>query len=344
MLRRVAAGRLYRYSLFGPAPADLGQGLAQRWTGDAERGAAIAAGDIELAGEMVRNPEPRWFPAAAGPEWLAAWHGFAWLADLAAGGNATREAGRELLRSWLAENAAWHPVAWRSDVLATRLFAWIAYLDEIVGRDQEPGLRRAMLQSFAAQLRHLGRTAGWECAGAQRLRALKGLVAGGIVLGGPSSRLARGLHALEREVTAQILPDGGHRSRNPSLQLQVLQDLIDIRGVLRAAGMPTPAALQEAIERMAPVLRLFRHGDRRLALFNDSLEEDGILIDLVLTRSEAKGSAPLRAPSIGFDRLQANQSLVILDTGGPPPHGFDAQAHAGPAMSHPMTGSKSAPA
>ena len=47
---------------------------------------------------------------------------------------------------------------------------------------------------------------------------------------------------------------------------------------------------------MAPMLRFFRHGDRRLALFNDSLEEDGILIDLVLTRSETKGQRPLHAP------------------------------------------------
>ena len=28
---------------------------------------------------------------------------------------------------------------------------------------------------------------------------------------------------------------------------------------------------------MAPMLRFFRHGDRRLALFNDAIEEDGVL-------------------------------------------------------------------
>ena len=55
------------------------------------------------------------------------------------------------------------------------------------------------------------------------------------------------------------------------------------------------------------MLRFFRHGDRRLALFNDSLEEDGVLIDLVLTRSETKGRAPSHAPDTGFDRLQAVQ-------------------------------------
>jgi uncharacterized heparinase superfamily protein len=110
----------------------------------------------------------------------------------------------------------------------------------------------------------------------------------------------------------------------------VLQDLIDTRGVLRSAQIEVPAALKDAIERMAPMLRFFRHGDRRLALFNDSLEEDGVLIDLVLTRSETKGRAPSHAPDTGFDRLQAFKSLVLIDTGKPPPRGFDDHAHAGP--------------
>src|SRR5262249_53173465 len=177
--------------------------------------------------------------------------------------------------------------------------------------------------------RHLARTASWEMKGAARLRALKGLLAGMAVLGSPQSRLARALKTLERELSVQILPDGGHLSRSPSLQLQVLQDLIDIRTALRAGQIEVPVALRDTIERMAPMLRFFRHGDRRLALFNDSLEEDGVLIDIVLTRSETKGRAPSHAPDTGFDRLQAGKSLVLIDTGKPPPHGFDEHAHAG---------------
>jgi uncharacterized heparinase superfamily protein len=149
------------------------------------------------------------------------------------------------------------------------------------------------------------------------------------VLDSPEPRLAKTLKTLERELSVQILPDGGHLSRSPSLQLQVLQDLIDTRVVLRAGQIEVPGALKEAIERMAPMLRFFRHGDRRLALFNDSLEEDGVLIDLVLTRSETKGRAPAHAPDTGFERLQVSKSLVLVDTGKPPPRGFDDHAHAG---------------
>jgi uncharacterized heparinase superfamily protein len=330
VLQALAAGPFYRHTLIGRVPADLRLRVSQRWPGDGKRGAAIAAGEIELAGEVVRNPSPRWSPPSVGPKWLAAWQSFGWIADLAATGGTARDAARELVQSWIAENANWNTLAWRSDVLATRVFAWLVHFDEIVKRDQEDPLRRAMLTSLVAQIRHLARTASWEVTGAGRVRALKGLVAGMAVLGSPEPRLAKALKTLERELSSQILPDGGHVSRSPSLQLRVLQDLIDIRAVLRAAQVEVPVILKGSIERMAPMLRFFRHGDRRLALFNDSLEEDGVLIDLVLTRSESKGRPPSHAPDTGFDRLQAFKSLVLIDTGRPPPRGFDNHAHAGP--------------
>jgi len=328
-LRALAAGPLYRHSLIGRAPEDLRRRIGERWPGDTKRGAAILAGEIEFAGELVCNPAPAWFPPSAGPEWLASWHGFGWLADLVSAGDEAREAARALILSWLGESAAWHPIGWRSDVLATRVFAWIVHLDELAGRDTDRPLRRAMLASLAAQLRHLARTAAWEGSGAAQLRALKGLIGGLVALGGPERRIARVLRVLERQLQQQILPDGGHRSRSPSAQLEVLRDLIDIRAALRAARIKAPAAVQDAIERMAPMLRFFRHGDRRLALFNNSIEEDGVLVDLVLTRSEAKGRAPAQAPDTGFQRLQAGQSLVVIDTGRPPARGFDREAHAG---------------
>jgi uncharacterized heparinase superfamily protein len=329
VLQRLAPHPLYRHTLIGRVPADLKLRIGQRWPGDPKRGAALLAGEIALAGEVVRDPTPIWFPPSVGTEWLAEWHSFAWLSDISAVGAGARDAARALLRAWLAENPGWHPIAWRSDILATRIFAWIVHFDELAGRESDQPLRRALLTSLAGQLRHLARTAGWETSGAARLRALKGLTAGLVALGASERRVRHVLRAFERELPLQILPDGGHRSRSPSMQLQVLRDLIDIRAVLRAARFDVPHILQSSIDRMAPMLRFFRHGDRRLALFNGSLEEDGLLVDLVLTRSESKGRAPATAPHSGFQRLQADNSLVLVDTGRPPPHGFDEGAHAG---------------
>jgi uncharacterized heparinase superfamily protein len=330
--RALAGGPLYRHTLIGPVPADLRLKPGERWPGNAKRGSAILVGDIEFAGELVRNPMPVWQPLRAGPNWLAEWHGFAWLADLIAVGAAARDPARALVQSWLTDNAAaatWHPTAWRSDVAATRVFSWIVHFEEIAGRETDRALRRAMLASIAAQVRHLSRTAAWELTGAARVRALKGLIAGLAAIGASPTRTSKALAVLDRELALQVLPDGGHRTRNPTVMLTVLRDLIDIRAALRTTRIEVPAALQQAIERMAPMLRFFRHGDRRLALFNDAIEEDAVLVDLVLTRSETRGHPPLQAPHSGFQRLQAGQSLVLVDAGKPPPRGFDGTAHAG---------------
>ena len=327
-LRGFAASPFYRYTLVGRVPADLRLRVGERWPGDAKRGAMILSGEITLAGQVVRNPVPVWFPAEAGTGWIAAWHDFSWVADLLSVGGGAKDAVRALVQSWLTDNTAWHPVAWRADVLATRIYSWIVHFDEIASREADRLLRRAMLASLAGQLRHLARVAAWEVTGPARVRALKGLVAGLVVFGRGEKRIARALRAVEREVPEQILPDGGHRSRDPSVQLDMLRDLVDTRAALRAGHIEIPGAVQDAIDRMAPMLRFFRHGDRKLALFNNSVEEDGILVDLVLTRSETKGRAPSQAPQTGFQRMQAGHSLVLVDTGRSFER-FDETAHAG---------------
>jgi uncharacterized heparinase superfamily protein len=293
---------LYRLTLAGAVPQALALALPIRWPGDAARGAPLLAGEFTLGGETVRQPAPLGDPAGPGEAFLAEFHGFAWLADLAAaGGVASREAGRAVIAAWLTADAGWRPLAWRADVLATRLIAWITLFDTYFAHPHAADkLREAALASLARQTRHLARAAALDGVGAARLRALKGLILAGVALGSGERRLSRALAQLARELPAQVLPDGGHVERSPLVQLAVLRDLVDIRTALRAGHVVIPDALQMAIDRMAPMLRMLRHGDGRLAQFNDAAEEYGPLADLVLTRSEVRGRPLLSAPHSGF--------------------------------------------
>ena len=330
--------KFYRLTLVGAAPKGLALALPIRWPGDVTRGTLLLNGEFTLAGETVRQPAPRGDPQGPGEEWLAEYHGFGWLADLAATGNITaRDAGRQAIGEWLKADRVWRPLAWRADVVAARLVAWITMFDAFFARTGEADrLRDAALASIVRQHRHLGRVVGCDCVGAARIQALKGLVITGVALGLSERRLNRTLAVLSREMPAQVLPDGGHVERSPVVQLTVLRDLVDIRTALRAAHIVVPEPLQMAIDRMAPVLRMFRHGDGRLAQFNDTSEAYGALADLVLTRSEVRGRAVLSAPHSGFQRLQAGKTIVLVDTGAPPPHGLDRHAHAG-ALSFEMS-------
>ena len=66
----------------------------------------------------------------------------------------------------------------------------------------------------------------------------------------------------------QILPDGGHISRNPGVIIEVLLDLLPLSQAFTARNVAPPPALINAIDRMMPMLRFFRHGDGSFAMFN----------------------------------------------------------------------------
>ena len=56
---------------------------------------------------------------------------------------------------------------------------------------------------------------------------------------------------------AQILPDGGHVTRNPGALIEVLLDLLPLRQAFAACNIAPPAQLNNAIDRTMPMLRFW---------------------------------------------------------------------------------------
>ena len=329
--RLVFGSAVYRMLLLGGVPAHL-FGSPPAGHGDPARGAAILRGDLVLAGE--RGSAANLWADSAGESWRTAAHGFEWLADLRADGSpAARERARALIAGWIERHGDWSPLAWRGDVLGRRLTSWLAeheFFSAGVGKDFDV----PFLCSLARQARHLDRVArlggaALGPAGHGRIGTLVASVHTAACLAGGRGRLAKAVALLLREVDRQVLPDGGHYQRSPAIQLAVLRELIGVRQLLIAGRHAVPSGLQRAIDRMAPMVRFFRHGDRRLALFNGTSEGSAAEIDGVLVLTDADGKAPPGAPHTGFQRLEAGRALVIADTGLPPPPESDGCAHAG---------------
>ncbi|MEX1303586.1 MAG: heparinase II/III family protein [Rhodovibrionaceae bacterium] len=299
------------------------------WPGQAGQGSAIAGGCFALRGQTLMNPAPIWNPAEAESEWLQELHSFSWLRDLrAAGGDTARRTARELVGSWLDSHERLSFPAWDPIVLARRLSHWLGQW-EFYAASADVLFRRRVIDSACRQACHLNRVLPAGLSGSDLICALKGLTIAGACLPGGERWLARGLDRLMRELPKQILVDGGHVERSPARQLAVLRDLIDLRATLHAAEVEVPTDLSTAIDAMAPTLRLFQHGDGGLALFNGSSEEEDLRIDMVLQRADGRGRPRMSAPQSGFQRMQAGRALVIVDSGAPPPPGYDRRAHAG---------------
>ena len=320
---------LYRLWLRGKVPSGLTTVPPDPWPGDAQAGAQLLSGVWRFGGQTLRGETPPWLADEAGPAWLAGMHGFDWLRDLrAVGGDSGRRQARVLVTSWLDEFPGWHPVAWAPDVLATRVAAWIGQ-HEFFLASADDTLRARVFDSLARQVRHLARTSPGRLKGAALLVAVKGLAYGGHCLPGQEKAAARARALLARELPRQVLPDGGHVERCPSVQMQVLRHLIDLRAVLRVARSDQIDLVQHAIDRMAPTLRFFRHPDGGLALFNGGREEEPAAIDTVLGQADARGRPLRSAPHIHFERLTAGRTHILMDVGAPPGPGLDARAHAG---------------
>jgi uncharacterized heparinase superfamily protein len=317
------------------------------WPGDAARGARLLRGEFELCGTTrplrpaeaeEAHPGACWTPGAGPAAWRAGAHGFAWLRDLRAlGTDAARLRARALASDWL-ELAGADPIAGAAEVAGARLSAWLGHWD-FVAATAEDQFRRALMQRMGQDARTLVASLPAEPAHRGALVALKGAMAAAVALE-EDAWLTRCVRFLAPELERQFLPDGSHVERSPQQLLLALQDLIEIRNLLHGAGVEAPSILSATLDRAAPALRLFRHGDGGLALFNGTREETAALLDLVLTQGQARGRAPVALPDAGFHRLQAGRTLLIADCGPPPPgrrdasgtglaRGADRSSHAG---------------
>jgi len=324
---------LYRLALLGRAPDQVLQAPTDPWPGDADKGRAIAEARWRLAGQTLsfdpKDGAPEWYPETAWTGWLEELHGFTWLGDLREAGGDSRQVARHALAGWMADCGSWDRFAWRPDILGRRLVAWLTHGGFLLN-GADALFRRRFLQSLAEQTRHLARvvTAGPE--GLGRIAAVKALLYAGLALPGAEKRFAQAMRLLEHELDRQMLPDGGQRERCPSVHFLLLRDLVDIRLALIQARRPIPDWLQQTLDRAAPMLRFYRHGDGALALFNGGREESAELVDNVLAIGQATGKPVSRAQHTGYERLSACRTLLIVDAAGPPQADFAARAHAAP--------------
>lgn len=320
---RLAVARMPR--LRGRVPDAPALPVRDPWPGDPARGARLLRGELDVQGVTIPVARGLW-AESAGPLGATV-HGFAWLRDLRALGTASaRTRARALLGEWMDLPQA--ALSRRPDVVGSRIAAWLGHYD-FVAATADDQFRARLMTRLVADAHALAATLPPQPQDERGLTALKGLIAAAVALPDQQRLLARALRFLPQEITRQVLPDGCHVERNPAAELAALQDLTEIRSLLQACQTQPPAALGAAIERMAPALRVLRHGDGGLALFNGAKEGHAALIDLALAQAGRGGRAPSGLPDGGFHRLQSGRTVLIADCGAPPRRGADRLAHAG---------------
>lgn len=300
-------------------------------TADPTRASEIYSGRFAFAGKIVicdgRSPFEIEPPSQ---EWSDQLLGFGWLRHLrAADSSITRANARALVGEWIALQGQFDTLeAWRPDLVARRIISWLSQAP-LVLHDADMKFYRRFLRNLTRQVRYLQRSMKATRDGVPRLQAVIALTYAALCMQQQARMLKSVTRKLSDELTRQVLPDGGHASRNPGALVELLLDLLPLRQAFAARNVPPPAALNNAIDRMMPMLRFFRHGDGNFALFNGMGPTRSELVSTVLAYDDARGVPVANAPHSGYQRVQAADALLIVDAGVPPPMSMSAEAHAG---------------
>jgi uncharacterized heparinase superfamily protein len=314
----------------GFAPLD-----ARLWCGG-QHGVALRAGELRLIGapRVIATADEAGIAKWASADWEAAGAPLLWRFHLyywdwawaLAGEHRDSDAQALFTAMW----ESWHSAvvpgrgpAWHSYPAALRAWSFCGiYRDLVQGGPVEGPFRREL----AAHAGFLRRSLETDVGGNHLIKNLKAL-AGLALFFGNDALLTTAINRLRRQILAQVLPDGGHYERAPAYHCQVLGDLIDIAGLLRAAGQDEPAGLAEAIAAMRRWLGTVLTPQGDVPILNDGFPVSPELLAGIAPAAPPVG--PLQVlPDTGLVLATAGGWQVLADVGPPCPRELPAHAHA----------------
>ncbi|SEG35523.1 heparinase II/III family protein [Bosea lathyri] len=299
-------------------------------TADPTTASDIYAGYYAFAGRTMRTHGESPFDAEPPSEaWAEALHGFSWLRHMRAADTAIARANaRALVDDFITKRRDRSEIARRPAVAARRLISFLSHSPLLL-----EGADHVFYERFLRHVSRLTERLSLALAGAvdgvARLNCMIAIAFAAICLDGQDNRRRRIEFLISDELSHQILPDGGHLSRNPRLLIELLLDLLPLRETFAARGLEPPRGVLTAIERMMPHLRLFRHGDGALALFNGMGTTPPDLMATLAAYDDARARPIEQAAYSGYSRLSGERSIVVVDAGAPPRGAHSVEAHAG---------------
>jgi hypothetical protein len=328
--RTVAAGpgaalRVARATTaFPPAPPHA------RWDGGRR---------IRLIGrEVVFRDRFDWDYSAEGPLFAYHLHQF----DHARHASLSPEARTALLLDWVERHA--RGTGWNPHPISLRILSWGKLLATPGALALDAAARDRVLGSLADQVETLSRSPERRLQANHLFSNYLGVAFGALLL--RHSRQHRWWRAsavpFRRELARQVGDDGLHEERSPMYHALLLENVLDLLNLSRAAlasddapeGTEALAAeADEAASRMVGALEVLTHPDGEIALFADSAfgiaHPPAVLRDYA-RRLSVQAQGPARAGALergGYARVEAGPFVALASLAGPSPAHQPGHAH-----------------
>ena len=344
-LRHLRPVQIYRrawFRLASPkpdlAPAPPKRAIAGPWVQPAARTASVTGPDSFIfLGDASSLRANGWDDPAKAKLWRYNQHYFD---DLNAEGAETRRDWHiGLIARWIAENPPGVGTGWEPYPVSLRIVNWVKYA--LTGGPLDDAARH----SLAVQARWLTKRLEWHLLGNHLFANAKALLFAGLYFDGPEAAgwRARAVSILSREMSEQILPDGGQFELSPMYHALAVEDVADILNLMAAFGMALDPAetrlARTCSDRLPGMLRwldAMAHPDGGISFFNDAAfgvaPENDRLKDytarLGLDTQVLPDSGLLHLSDSGFARMARAEAVVLCDIGRIGPDYLPGHAHA----------------
>jgi hypothetical protein len=267
-----------------------------------------------------------------GPLWLFHLHQFDW----ARGKSVSASARAAFVEDWIEECT--HGAGWSPHPISLRILSWGKLRLTPGALLQSPEESVRMDNSLAQQAQTLSERLETRLQANHLFSNVLSCVFAGLLYKGARADAWLALEStLRDQIELQVLADGAHIERSPMYHALLLENVLDLLNVARAADARAPRILVECLESTAAKMlgahRVWTHPDGEIALFGDSAFDIAHPPEVLEAYADALGVSvrepvvPKALDNAGVFRMESGDLSLIATASSPMPSYQPGHAH-----------------
>jgi uncharacterized heparinase superfamily protein len=175
-----------------------------------------------------------------------------------------------LIQKWINDNPLGFGNGWESYPSSLRIVNWVKWF--LLDLNLHNNIKQIWLDSLAIQTRFLSQNLEYHLLGNHLFANAKALVFSGLFFKGREADhwYQLGVSIINKELSEQVLYDGGNFELSPMYHAIFLEDLLDLVNIHQVYNRNLPDNLENKIAQMLEWLKAMCHPDNEIAFFNDS--------------------------------------------------------------------------
>ena len=191
-----------------------------QWPGNYESGENLLRGYVNFSGEIVRYSNSIWDKNSASKFWNKELHSFNWIRDLRIiGSNQSRLFTRDSIAEWINKYNKWSGLEWQSNIIGKRIYNILGNFNFFCS-SADDGYKEILLESISKQGKHLMNNNLKDVNGFEKIYGIKGIIICSLCIGNFEKYFKIGISFLLIEIKTQVLTDGTHYLKSPSIHLE----------------------------------------------------------------------------------------------------------------------------